>query len=744
MTQHGHERNSRRITVSMHDDPPMRPLGNNPRARAEQARSHARREPHRDERPHSRAASDRPTRPHARSQGGQSSVPRFDVAIEGVSGPSDYRSGARGRRNVPQGGLSASPHGGKVLGLAIIAILLAVAIWAISAFMPHDRIPDGIRVGELDVSGMTASEASAAIDDMYLPRLNATTVYVFADEETAHSADVDLQMIESEAQAEQLSFEEAQRNKRLWIASAESMGARLPSDELAQTALDLGNSLGFLGRLMAGEEELTVSPKALFDGESLNKLISDINSSLGSPVVDYGLDIGEDGIAIIEGSDGYLLDDSEFEGQLSDVLLVDESELQGFVADVRETPYLIDANMAAATKNAIETRIPESVEFDADGKAVTFDRSTLMGWVSTRPAEADGAWYLEPYLDSTTASVDILKAVNIHGLGEDVNVTFDVREDGSVEVVSSKDVSLPDIDGALQVLDDKLFGPYRASRDSQPEPEEMVIDVKMSEGKSQFTLEEALSYGLVTEISSFTTQYATTTSTLNRRDNIHLVSDAINKTVVAADGGEWSFLDHAGSMEEEDGYKEAGVIVSGKMDQGVGGGVCQVATTVFNAVYQAGLGFEERHNHTLYSSSYPAGLDAAVASPNLDLVWSNPTSSDILLVTSYTDYSVTVTLIGIDPEFEVITERGDWEDGKEHTTEYEIDENLRPGASYVKTAPTDGMQIGVTRIVNDKDGNMVDTDMFYSIYAPVNRVIAYGKGSDLSEIKAKYAEEDDD
>ena len=366
-----------------------------------------------------------------------------------------------------------------------------------------------------------------------------------------------------------------------------------------------------------------------------------------------------------------------------------------------------------------------------------------MSWIATRASQHDGTWYLEPYIDEVKASKDILEAVNVHSLGEDVKVSIDFGDDGSIWVNTSKDVAVPNIEGALDTLDGDLFDSYRSSLQPSSSNINGSIGITTDEGRSAFALDEALSYGLVTEFSSFTTQFANTSSTANRRDNIHLVSDAIGDTVAKADGGKWSFLDHAGPMEEEDGYKDAGVIVGGKFEQGVGGGVCQVATTVFNAVYQGGLDIDERHNHTLYSSSYP-GLDAAVSYPGLDLIWSNQTSSDILLRTSYTDSSVTVTLVGIDPELEVETVTGEWQDGKKHTTEYEADENLKPGASYVKTAPSDGTKINVTRYVKDKDGKVLDWDAFSSIYSPVNRVIVYGEGSDLSEIKSKYAEEDDE
>lgn len=626
-----------------------------------------------------------------------------------------------------------------------IVVVLVVAIAALfGALSPHDRIEEGVHVGEVDVSGMNVAEAAAAISDKYSNHLNATTVYIFADEETAKDADIELQIIQNEALAEQLSFEEAQSNKKLWITSAAALSAALPAQEMAEEALRIGGELGFFGRMAATEEDLTVTPRATYDENLLAGLISDINLALGSPVEDYSVAIDGENVSVVQGKEGYLLDNEEFTERLSEVLLVDASALQSFVADVRPATYRVDEGMANAAKDAIEAAIPASVEFASDEKTVSFDRATLLSWVATRASERDGGWYLEPYIDGTQASKDILEAVNVHSFGEDVTVSIDVAEDGAVQVQSSKDVSVPNIEGALASLDGDLFGSYRETLQPSPADIPGAIGITMNDGRSSFGLDEALSYGLVTEFSSFTTQFTNTSSTANRRDNIHLVSDTIGNTVAKADGGTWSFLDHAGPMDEEDGYKDANQIVGGRMEQGVGGGVCQVATTVFNAVYEAGLDVDERHNHSLYSTSYPAGLDAAVSYPGLDLVWSNQTSSDVLLRTSYTDSSVTVTLVGIDPELEVVTETGEWEEGKKHVTEYEVDETLKEGASYVKTAGTDGMKISVTRYVKDKDGKRVGWDTFPSVYSPVNRLIAYGKGSDLAAIKEKYAENEEE
>ena len=136
----------------------------------------------------------------------------------------------------------------------------------------------------------------------------------------------------------------------------------------------------------------------------------------------------------------------------------------------------------------------------------------------------------------------------------------------------------------------------------------------------------------------------------------------LSNSIIKANGGTWSFNDTAGEATEDKGYQNAGAIVGGEYSDAIGGGICQVATTVFNAIYDAGYPITERHNHTLHIESYPEGRDAAIAYPYMDLVWQNDTSSDVILVMSYSNSSVTATLWGVDPGYEVSTDYGEWKE----------------------------------------------------------------------------------
>ena len=98
------------------------------------------------------------------------------------------------------------------------------------------------------------------------------------------------------------------------------------------------------------------------------------------------------------------------------------------------------------------------------------------------------------------------------------------------------------------------------------------------------------------------------------------------------------------------------MIINGEVQTGLGGGVCQVSTTVFNAAYEAGLPITARTNHALYISHYPLGRDATVDYPDVDLKFVNDTPHWLLLRTFVGSDSLVVTLYGTPQHRRVVTD----------------------------------------------------------------------------------------
>lgn len=125
----------------------------------------------------------------------------------------------------------------------------------------------------------------------------------------------------------------------------------------------------------------------------------------------------------------------------------------------------------------------------------------------------------------------------------------------------------------------------------------------------------------IVKLSSFSTE---STNNDNGNHNMKISLKACNGSIIEP-GATWSFNDCTGDSNlESNGYKEAGVIVDGKSDTGIGGGICQSSTTIYNAAILSGMDIEERYCHYFKSTYIDAGRDATIDYGNIDLKLGNP------------------------------------------------------------------------------------------------------------------------
>lgn len=146
----------------------------------------------------------------------------------------------------------------------------------------------------------------------------------------------------------------------------------------------------------------------------------------------------------------------------------------------------------------------------------------------------------------------------------------------------------------------------------------------------------------VTLISSYTTQ---TTSDKNRNNNVDLAAKAVNGAVLMP-GEEFSFNQTTGQRTTEKGYLPAAAIAGGTTVDEVGGGVCQVSSTLFNAAVMADMTIISRSPHAWPSNYVDKGRDATVNWPNLDFVFRNDRNSPVYIVAYYQNRKCTVEIYG--------------------------------------------------------------------------------------------------
>jgi vancomycin resistance protein YoaR len=182
------------------------------------------------------------------------------------------------------------------------------------------------------------------------------------------------------------------------------------------------------------------------------------------------------------------------------------------------------------------------------------------------------------------------------------------------------------------------------------------------------------------------------------------------------------------------------VIVNGELTTGLGGGVCQVSTTVFNAAFEAGLKITERVNHALYISHYPQGRDATVDYPNVDLKFVNDTGNWLLLRTFVGSSSLTVGLYGTPVHRKVESTTAPLVTTGSIPVEKTVDPSLQPGETVVDDPGVPPMSTSVTRDVYTSAGKLLYHDVWYSSYRAEPKLVRVGPKA-TPETKQKQQEQ---
>jgi vancomycin resistance protein YoaR len=244
----------------------------------------------------------------------------------------------------------------------------------------------------------------------------------------------------------------------------------------------------------------------------------------------------------------------------------------------------------------------------------------------------------------------------------------------------------------------------------------------VSTAKADRTTAEAQRMGITTQIGAYTTSYG---GEPNRLHNVRLVAELIDGALVAP-GAIFSFNATTGERSADKGFLEAPVIINGELQTGLGGGVCQVSTTVFNAAYETGLSIESRTNHALYISHYPTGRDATVNYPDLDLRFRNDTDSWLLLRTWVGSSSLTVALYGAPLDRRVESETSPLLVVDPPPLRRVPDATMSVGETVLEDSGEPSRTTSVHRRVYGEDGELMYDTTWRSYYRSEPRIVRYG------------------
>jgi vancomycin resistance protein YoaR len=221
-------------------------------------------------------------------------------------------------------------------------------------------------------------------------------------------------------------------------------------------------------------------------------------------------------------------------------------------------------------------------------------------------------------------------------------------------------------------------------------------------------------------------------SSAERAANVAAAARNLDGYVVPA-GEEFNFNRAVGDISPENGFKEALVISGGRTVKGVGGGVCQVSTTAFRALYQAGLPVIERNPHAYRVRWYDpiVGYDAAVYQPYLNLRMKNDTPGPLLVRASAQGGIMTVQLYGIPDGREVTVSKPLILSRTPHPPpQYVVDPSLRPGQIKQVDWAVDGYRTRITRTIVSASGE-TRVDYLDSNFRPWQAVYQVGPGTEV-------------
>ena len=460
--------------------------------------------------------------------------------------------------------------------------------------------------------------------------------------------------------------------------------------------------------------------------EPVRALVAGLATGIDRPSADAGLRVDEAGaFAVVPQVDAATVDVEATTDAVVAALTAGRHDVEFVVA--RAAPAITDAQAASAAQEA-EALIADGLMLTWEGAAARFGRSDLLRAlvITPRPGEA------KPF------AFDLDRAV----LGELMAAVADQISQPAV------DARFRIVDGAIAVAGEAKTGREldvaaaveAAAKAVMERKRELKLTIKPVE--PAYTAADLDTIALDDDIlGDASTWYAG--SSEPRRLNVERASALEHGWLVPPDGV-FSYVENVGQIDKENGFEtgfgivanEGGGVTTAPV---IGGGICQVSTTIFQAAFWAGLPIEERYQHPYWLTGYGhpprgmLGLDAMVNVEDdwaLDLKFRNATDHWIAVLVVANGETVTATIVGTDPGWDVTVSEPRVTNmvPANQTMVYTNSPELPQGQELQVESAQDGFDVAIERTVT-KDGEVVDQDTIESSFAPARNMTLRGTGA---------------
>lgn len=604
--------------------------------------------------------------------------------------------------------------------IALVGGLILFFMLSLGAVITFDvihagRVYPGVSVAGVDLSGLRPQEATTLLAQRLTYPVTGNIVLKLGD--------------------------------KVWVAKPAEMGLFFDAQTSANVAFSTGRQGNPLRRLSeqfnSWYRGVDVSPLLVYDQRAAYRYLEAIAAQMDIPTVEASLSVNGTDVDVRPGQVGRSVDIeatlAPLEGQLrsmSDGLIP--------VVMVETPPIILDASAQAEIARKILSAplnliVPDAAE--GDPGSWTFDQQSIAQMLSIERVETpEGMRYqvglsaenLRGFLQGVSAELDRQPA----------NARFIFNDDSrQLEVIQSAVIGRSlNVDASIQEINQKAVqGEHNIP---------LVFDYTQPAVGNDATAEQLG----ITELTSVQNSYFYGSSS-SRIQNIQTAAARFHGLLIPP-GATFSMADALGDVSLDNGYAEALIIFGNRTIKGVGGGVCQVSTTLFRTAFFGGYPVVERYPHAYRVSYYEltrsgsvdtdlAGLDATVFVPVVDFKFTNDTPNWLLMETY------------VKPEARVLTWKFystsdgrtvDWDStGLENVEEppeplYQENEELARGEIRQVDWEAAGADVVVYRTVH-RDGQVYLQDEFVTHYMPWRAVYEYGPGTKIPKDKRNNDED---
>lgn len=604
----------------------------------------------------------------------------------------------RNNRVTPAQVITALAVGAAIFVASMVVFVLGFQLWY------GGRIYPGVKVGGVDVGGLTPQAAAIELtSQINFPQHGRIVL---------------------------------QEGQKTWMVTPAEMGLYLDPENSAARAYQLGRDGGLGKRL---DEQFTswssgsyLAPAMIFDQRAAYTYLANLAKEIDTPVMEAGLGVEGTEVIVRSGQRGRSVDmDATLQAISQQITLMQDGVVPIVVKET--APVILDATEQAEKARQILSQPLTLALPDGESGAGpwVFDQQTLAAMLNIeRRSSADGAEYAVGLNSEMLVTFLSNLAPELQRYPQNARFIFN---DDTLKL----DVLEPSVRGRTLDVEATLKA-VREKTDNGEHTVPLVFQYQEPQVSDQKTGEELG----ITELVHAETSYFYGSSA-DRVQNITTAASRFHGLLVAP-GETFSMATALGDISLDNGYAEALIIVGGQTVQGVGGGVCQVSTTLFRAAFFGGYPILERHSHAYRVGYYEkisgnrrdsnlAGMDATVFVPLVDFKFRNDTPYYLLMETYVNPSNSSITW--------KFYSTGDGRTVEWNTTgpvntveapeaEYKENPELSQGEIRQVDWAAEGADVTVQRTVL-RDGQVWINDTFYTHYEPWRAVYEYGPGTEI-------------